>query len=131
MTWIGKILTVLVMIAAVVWMFLNVQAFTTRTNWKIEADRYKDAFKKAIDAREADYRAGLTEVDIVRKERDKHKKDLDDAVAFAGRAVESAATVRPPFTMNCRRDMDMVKPQRFMLSRPIFRAQGLAATTKG
>src|SRR5688572_9285963 len=63
MTWIGKILTILVMVAALIWMFLNVQTYVTRTNWYAEAKKYREGYNTAIAAREADYRAGQTEID--------------------------------------------------------------------
>lgn len=76
MTWIGKILTIFVMIAALVWMFLNVQAQVTRTNWYVEAKKYREYSEKAIAAREADYRAGQADIDAVRKELERYKADV-------------------------------------------------------
>jgi hypothetical protein len=41
MTWLGKILTFVVLIASVVWMYLNVQAYVTQTNWKTALEKWK------------------------------------------------------------------------------------------
>jgi hypothetical protein len=51
MTWLGKILTFVVMIGAALWAYFTVQAFVTRANWKAELDRYKVAFKESEAAR--------------------------------------------------------------------------------
>lgn len=56
MTWIGKILSVLVLLLALVWMWFTVSLFAARTNWKVQADTYKKAFDDARKAREAEYR---------------------------------------------------------------------------
>ena len=92
MTWIGKILTILVMIAALVWMFLNVQTYVTRTNWYAEAKKYREGYDKAVAAREADYRASQADVDAIRKELESAKaqvqtlagevKTRDDSIAM-------------------------------------------------
>jgi len=76
MTWIGKILTILVMIASIVWMFLNVQAYVTRTNWYEEAKKYREGFAKANAAREAEYQASRADLDAVRKEADRYKNEV-------------------------------------------------------
>jgi hypothetical protein len=57
MTWLGKILAMLVMLLSLVWMYFTVNVYVTRTNWKTQADTYKDAHTKALAAREAEYRA--------------------------------------------------------------------------
>jgi len=50
MTWLGKILTFVVMIAAVMWMFLNVQVYKSRTNWKASYDDLKKIQTEAAAA---------------------------------------------------------------------------------
>lgn len=57
MTWLGKILTFLVLIGAVVWAYLTVNAFVTRNNWKARADGFEKAFKESEAARQEDFRA--------------------------------------------------------------------------
>lgn len=81
MTWLGKILTIFVMIASLIWMFLNVQAVVARNNWYAEAKKYREAYEKALAAREADYRAGQAAIDDYRKEIQRYKNDL---VTLAG-----------------------------------------------
>ena len=57
MTWRGKILAMLVMLLALVWMYFTVNVYVTRTNWKNQRDMYEKGYKEAIAAREAEYRA--------------------------------------------------------------------------
>ncbi len=52
MSWLGKILTFLVLIGSVVWMYFSVNAFAIRTNWKARADAYEKAFKDSEARRE-------------------------------------------------------------------------------
>jgi len=56
MTWLGKILAMLVMILSLVWMYFTVNVYVTRTNWKTAADKYKKAYEEAIEARSSEYR---------------------------------------------------------------------------
>ena len=56
MSWLGKILTFLVLIGACVWAFFTVQAFATRTNWQARAVAYEKAFKESEEARQKEYR---------------------------------------------------------------------------
>lgn len=110
MTWIGKILTVLVMLAAIVWMFLNAQSYATRTNWNAEANRYRDAYNAAIKARETDYRAGQAEVDNIKqqlvkvtKQRDEYaseSKDKDDQINAAKKKYEELEEVNKTAIVN-------------------------------
>lgn len=65
MTWLGKILALLVMVLAVVWMWFTVSVYVARTNWKVQADAYKKAYAEAKDAREAEYRTNLAEKDAL------------------------------------------------------------------
>ena len=44
MTWLGKILTIVIFLGALVWAFLTVQTYVLRTNWKVERDKYKTAY---------------------------------------------------------------------------------------
>jgi hypothetical protein len=54
MTWLGKILTFVVMLAAVMWMYFTVQAYATRTNWKTEYEKLKEASVKTAAAQAAE-----------------------------------------------------------------------------
>ena len=54
MTWFGKILTFVVLIASVVWMYFSVEAFIG-TNWKNRAEGLEAQLKEAEVARVADY----------------------------------------------------------------------------
>jgi hypothetical protein len=56
MTWLGKILAMLVMILSLVWMYFTVNAYVTRTNWKTQSDKYKAAHLEALAARESEHR---------------------------------------------------------------------------
>lgn len=56
MSWLGKILTFLVLIGACVWAFFTVQVYATRTNWKARADAYEKAFKESEEARQKEAR---------------------------------------------------------------------------
>jgi len=55
MTWLGKILTIVVFLGVVVWAYFTVQAFALRTNWKKMAEDYKAAYANAVAARESEY----------------------------------------------------------------------------
>ena len=73
MSWLGKILTFLVLIASVVWAALTVSAYVTRTNWKVRADTYQAALKQSEDNRIAEQRKWEAEkaqlVSILEKEK--------------------------------------------------------------
>jgi hypothetical protein len=68
MTWLGKILAVLVMLMAVAWMWFTVSVYVARTNWKNQSEMYKDAFEKARVARESEYKVYLSERDALAKQ---------------------------------------------------------------
>lgn len=51
MSWLGKILTFLVLIASLVWVYFTVTTYVTRTNWKARADSYEKALKDSEAAR--------------------------------------------------------------------------------
>ena len=57
MSVLGKILTFLVLIGALVWAYFTVNVYVTRTNWKVRADNYKKAFEESEAAREKEFRA--------------------------------------------------------------------------
>lgn len=67
MSWLGKIMAFLVLIASVVWMALTVNVYVARTNWKARAD----ATEKALKESEANRRTELNETraEVQRLER--------------------------------------------------------------
>lgn len=56
MSWLGKILTFLVLVGAVVWAAFTVNVYVTRTNWKVRADNFEKAFKDSEANRERERR---------------------------------------------------------------------------
>jgi len=70
MTWIGKILSVLVMVVALAGMWFTVSAYVARTNWKAQADTYKVAYEQAKAAVESEHRLHQSEKDALRRDYD-------------------------------------------------------------
>ena len=68
MTWIGKILAILVMVMSLVWMWFSVSAFATRTNWKVQADMYKKAYDEAKNARQSEFNIYQSEKDAIERQ---------------------------------------------------------------
>lgn len=68
MSWLGKILAVLVLLLALVWMWFTVSVFAARTNWKAQAENYKKAQAEAVGARETEYRTYLAEKDALARQ---------------------------------------------------------------
>jgi hypothetical protein len=68
MTWLGKILAVLVFVLALVWAWFTVTVFVTRTNWKTVAEGYKQGQREAFAARDAEYRQYQQEKDALARE---------------------------------------------------------------
>ena len=54
MTWFGKILTFVVMVASVVWMYFTVAAYVNRTNWHDRAAALETALRQSEEARKHD-----------------------------------------------------------------------------
>ncbi|MBA4191596.1 MAG: hypothetical protein C0467_26760 [Planctomycetaceae bacterium] len=67
MSWFGKILTFVVLIGSVVWMYFTVQAFVARTNWKKRADDYEVAYKAIVAARDSEYRRNQASEDALKR----------------------------------------------------------------
>lgn len=67
MTWFGKILAFVVLVASVLWMYFTAQAYSARTNWKTRADAYKDAYASISAARDAEYRRNLASEDAAKR----------------------------------------------------------------
>ncbi|MBP3958477.1 hypothetical protein J8F10_24785 [Gemmata sp. G18] len=70
MSWLGKILTFLVLIAALVWAYFTVSVYVTRTNWKVRADTYAKALKESEDNR-------LAELTSTRAEKEQLVRQLE------------------------------------------------------
>ena len=68
MTWLGKILTFVVMIGAVVWAYFTAQAYVTRVNWKTELDRERVARKASDAALLAEQRRHLAKEDLLARQ---------------------------------------------------------------
>src|SRR6186997_1428344 len=68
MTWLGKILTFLIFLGALVWAYFTVQTFVLRTNWKTEADNYKKAYNEARQKREDDVKRYYVAEDALRRQ---------------------------------------------------------------
>lgn len=67
MTWLGKILTFVVMIGAVVWAYFTAQSYVTRVNWKTELDRERTARKASDAALAAEFRRNVASEDALRR----------------------------------------------------------------
>ncbi len=88
MSWLGKILTFLVLIASVVWASLTVNAYVTRTNWKVRADALDVALKESEKNRDLEKSQWATEkvqlVSLLEKEKSTttgQQKTIDDLAA--------------------------------------------------
>jgi hypothetical protein len=95
MSWFGKILTFVVFIACLLWAYFTVNAYVTRTNWKVRADVYEKAFRESEDARQKEFRdfqssrEALVRMREVEKTRgDDLAKSLED-LAAAGRRADA------------------------------------------
>ena len=135
MSWLGKILTFLVLIAAVVWAALTVNAYVTRTNWKVRADAYQAALKTSEDnriteqsmwraekeqlvrqleaerSRTTDLNRALTDVAAASKAGDDDFKKLRDAMTAAG----TAATISDASLKSTLSELDNVRKRAIVL----------------
>ena len=68
MTWLGKILTIVIFLGALVWAFFTVQNYVLRTNWKTEYDKYKAAYKEASTKRQEDYNRHIAAEELLRRQ---------------------------------------------------------------
>lgn len=90
MTWLGKILTVLVMIGAVVTAYLTAQAYVTRVNWKADRDRYKSAYEKAVAALDAELRRSQVREDLLLRQLAAERKTSQDLARQVKALTDSA-----------------------------------------
>jgi hypothetical protein len=96
MSWLGRILTFLVFIGAVIWAYFTVNVYVTRTNWKVRADAFEQAKKESEANREREMRdnqanrEALVRMYAAEKSRgDELEKALDELKA-AGRKVDDS-----------------------------------------
>jgi hypothetical protein len=68
MTWLGKILTIVIFIGALGWAYLTMQSHVLATNWKVERDRYKAAYDEARAKRQDDSNRHVAAEDILRRQ---------------------------------------------------------------
>ncbi|MBA4065420.1 MAG: hypothetical protein C0501_17240 [Isosphaera sp.] len=92
MTWFGKILTFVVMVAAVVAMYFMAQGFVTRTAWQTRADDATARLKQSEDLRRQDERRHQAEVDALRREltiANKGKTELTETAKALATAFDT------------------------------------------
>jgi hypothetical protein len=68
MTWLGKILTVLIFVGALAWAYLNVQSHVLSTNWKLDRDRWASAYKEVAAKRQDEANRHATAEDLLRRQ---------------------------------------------------------------
>jgi len=68
MTWLGKILTIVIFVGALVWAYFTIQSHVLATNWKVERDRYATAYKEAAAKRQDDSNRHLAAEDLLRRQ---------------------------------------------------------------
>ncbi len=78
MSWLGRILVFLVLIASLAWAYFTVNVYVTRNNWKAEAERYKKAYQEISAAREADWNFLQKEKDTALRLYTAEKSRADD-----------------------------------------------------
>lgn len=94
MSWLGKIMTWLVLIGSVVWGYFTVNAYVTRVNWKTRADTYEKAFKESEAAREKEFRdnqlarAAAMRMYVAERDRADQAQAALDNVQAASRKVD-------------------------------------------
>ena len=67
MTWLGKILTFVIFLTALVWVYFTIQNYVLRTNWKVERDRYKAAYDELRTRRDDEYKRHLESEEELRR----------------------------------------------------------------
>jgi hypothetical protein len=100
MTWLGKILTFVVMVGTVVWGYLTVQAYVTRVNWKTELERERVAHRETAKRVESDYRLFKAREDALIRANSEQKAliaSLNAQVAKYDKDAAELAAVRADF----------------------------------
>jgi hypothetical protein len=93
MTWLGKILTFLVLFGNVVWAYFTVQTYVLRTNWKAETERVKKDRDTAIAALVAEKTRHLADEDALKRlyaNEQKRAEDLNKQVDELAKANQKA-----------------------------------------
>lgn len=67
MTWLGKILAFVVLIASIVGIYFSVQAYVTRTNWKTAYDKLKNDYKQSLEVRNTEFGRHQSSEDALRR----------------------------------------------------------------
>jgi len=76
MTWLGKILAVMVLLLSLVWVWLTAVTFATRTNWKAQYDEAKRSLEKSESYRaEETARANNRIADLEKKLADERSRN--------------------------------------------------------
>jgi hypothetical protein len=76
MTWLGKILAIVVMLMTLAWMWLTAADYSTRVNWKAQREEFKKGFEEARAARESDHRRHQAELAALYKKSESIEKEL-------------------------------------------------------
>jgi hypothetical protein len=90
MTWLGKILTIVIFLGALVWAYFTVQSYVLRTNWKVERDRYKAAYDEARAKRQDDH-ARLLAVEDAMNRRLAYEQTRNSSLSKAVETLSAAA----------------------------------------
>jgi hypothetical protein len=80
MTWLGKILTVMVLLLALTWVWLTALTFATRTNWKASSDKYKASLEESEAQRKREFDSAQAKI-----------ADLNSQLAEARKSSETSA----------------------------------------
>lgn len=104
MTWLGKILTFMVFLGALAWGYFTLQAFVLRTNWKVEADKYKKAYNEAKAKRQdeanrfyAAEEALRRRVAIAQQQNDALNSQVRDLVAAAKKTTDDITRLQSEY----------------------------------
>jgi hypothetical protein len=104
MTWLGKILTVVVFVGVLVWAYFTIQTYVLRTNWKTELEKYKAEHQKLVAAVEAERNRNRANEDNYRRdlayERVRNAtltKQVSDLRGSADTAVTAHKTLQDAF----------------------------------
>lgn len=95
MTWLGKILTMVVLLVSLVGVWMTALAWSTRTNWKTSSDKYSAALKESETERKREYDASQARVADLTAQLAEAKKsadsyaDLANKLAVANQQVQS------------------------------------------
>jgi hypothetical protein len=89
MTWLGKILTILVLVVSLVWVYMTALAWSTRTNWKTSADKYRAALDESEKLRKQENEDAQKQIAALNAQLAETRKGADTS---AGRTELLAQT---------------------------------------